>query len=782
MIQRKDFPAILVLAVALLCFAGEMVWGGKLPLFRDLGIYFYPMRFSLAASYHAGELPLWDRSVAMGYPLLANFQSGAFYPPHVLYLILPFFTAIQTTFLFHYVAAGVGAYLLCRAWQFPAFLSLIAGLLFTLGGTMVSMTNLLNHFQAAVWLPWVILFAHNIIQKRTWKNFLIFTAVLTTQFLAGSPEIYLMTQVLVVLYGCHAQAAVTRDGGIGKFMLTLAAADLLVAGLSMVQILPTVELLAESRAREAFTLDQASAWSSRLVNLLNFFFVDKEINVASYTSPKLFFSNETPLMISYYMGALIPVGSLFWLYYGSRKEKLVVSALIVFSLALAMGSNGPVYPFLFAHIHVFRVFRFPEKFVFLTYAAILFAGLRGFREFLKSDRDWRRPFYLASLLGIAELLLYGYLRWDPEPLRRFIDWSIESSVGPLWTIRRSSMALQQLEIEVVLVFGILLLLTLKKSGKLRQSLFAALLTVLVFIDLYGAHRSSQFLFSPEVIARSPRIVQQPDARPDRIFFYPGSSDVHPSYFTLPRELPLNQFHSVAFGNLLPATGVLFGFEYMQEIDAMARWPYLAFLAEARKLEQAQLFRLLAALNVEYVTSFRPLQESGLKLFRSVPERYSWVYKIDNAVPRAYIVFRTTQETDGRKTLRRLASGAVNPLQEAFVEKPSPYPSRSGGLARVNIARYENTSVNIEAALDAPGMLVLADSYYPGWHVYVDGKEEEIVRTNVFFRGVQLTPGEHRVEFRYKPQSFRLGALVSIATLFGLIFVSGMLRLKRKRQG
>lgn len=778
MTDRKDYLALSLLALMVLCFGGEMVWDDKVPFFRDLGTYFYPMRFSLAESFKAGELPLWDRHVAMGYPLLADFQSGVFYPPALLYLILPFFAAIRATFLFHYLIASAGTYLLFRTWRYPPFLAVIAGILFTLGGTMVSLTNLLNHFQAAVWLPWAMLFAHKLLHERRWKNFLLLIITLTVQFLGGSPEIYIMTQALVLLYGCCAAEGL---GGVRNFFLMLAGANLIVAGLSMAQILPTLELFAESRARAPFILSEAGAWSLRPVNLLNFFFIDKEIDIGSYTSPKLFFSNQTPFFISYYMGALVPIGLWFWLYYGSRKEKIVVSALIAFSLAAAMGSYTPLYPFLFSHVPVFNIFRFPEKFIFLTYVALLFAGLRGLRDFLKSELDWRRAFFLASLMGLAELLLYVYLRWDPAPLSRFIEWSIQSPVGAVWTLKRSSLVFLQLETQLGLVFGILVLLLLKKSGKLRQTLFAALLSTLVFIDLYAAHRSYQFLLSPEIMYRSPKVLEQPDPQPNRLFYYPGSSDVHPSYFTLPRELPLEQFLSLVFSNLLPNQGIFYGFEYMQELDALGRWPYLAFLGETRKLEARQLFRLLEALNVQYINSFNALSESGIKLFRSAPERNSWLYKTERPVPRAYIVAQTIQEKDARKTLQRLASAEFDPLTEVILDEASPLAPRSGLRARADITRYKNMVVDIEADLDTPGILVLADSYYPGWRVYVDGKEEKIFRANLFFRGVKLAAGGHRVEFRYEPWSFRSGLIISLATLFALTLVSAILFVKRRHQ-
>src|SRR5262244_961468 len=96
----------------------------------------------------------------------------------------------------------------------------------------------------------------------------------------------------------------------------------------------------------------------------------------------------------------------------------------------------------------------------------------------------------------------------------------------------------------------------------------------------------------------------------------GCSSVRTSsrtgYFTtLPRELPLNEFHGVVLSSLPPNNGVLFGFEYMQELDALGRWPYLAFLGEAGKLDRPRLFHLLGALNVQYVTALHELPEEGI---------------------------------------------------------------------------------------------------------------------------------------------------------------------------
>jgi uncharacterized membrane protein YfhO len=105
---------------------------------------------------------------------------------------------------------------------------------------------------------------------------------------------------------------------------------------------------------------------------------------------------------------------------------------------------------------------------------------------------------------------------------------------------------------------------------------------------------------------------------------------------------------------------------------------------------------------------------------------------------------------------------------------------SGGKAR--ITHMDNRKVTVEADSPQGGILVLSDSYYPEWHVYVDGQEREMLRANYNFRGVELEPGAHTVEFVFKPSSLYYGILISVAGLLLLLLLlvyhrsTGFLRL------
>ena len=69
-------------------------------------------------------------------------------------------------------------------------------------------------------------------------------------------------------------------------------------------------------------------------------------------------------------------------------------------------------------------------------------------------------------------------------------------------------------------------------------------------------------------------------------------------------------------------------------------------------------------------------------------------------------------------------------------------------------------MNIAVQTGTAGYVLLADTFYPGWHAYVDGQRKPVLRANGAQRAVFLEPGTHTVVFRYEPASIRIGGLIS----------------------
>jgi len=114
--------------------------------------------------------------------------------------------------------------------------------------------------------------------------------------------------------------------------------------------------------------------------------------------------------------------------------------------------------------------------------------------------------------------------------------------------------------------------------------------------------------------------------------------------------------------------------------------------------------------------------------------------------------------------------AVNPVALASTEALLTQPPTKFGYSadpvgeEVSIIKLAPEKVSLQAKLKAPGYLVLADAYYPGWKSTVDGAEVEVLQANFLFKAIFLSPGEHQVEFTYQPASFELGWRISALTL------------------
>jgi hypothetical protein len=240
--------------------------------------------------------------------------------------------------------------------------------------------------------------------------------------------------------------------------------------------------------------------------------------------------------------------------------------------------------------------------------------------------------------------------------------------------------------------------------------------------------------------------------------------------------------ALSFQNYLPNIGVLNGIDYFQEIDALNRRAYSDFLSVANNLEFDRQVQLLRTFNVRYVASFRKLPEMGIRLVGHFPKYFSWLYRVEGTVPRVYIVNKMSVEKDPQRVLHRLSLAEFDPLREVVLDKDISIRPTGSLEADAKIQRYENSLVTVQTTTNKDGILVLADSFYPGWKAFVDGKEATILRANHFYRAVVISKGEHQVEFRYEPRSFKLGLLISTFTLACLFVVSLCLFLRQRKLG
>ena len=162
-----------------------------------------------------------------------------------------------------------------------------------------------------------------------------------------------------------------------------------------------------------------------------------------------------------------------------------------------------------------------------------------------------------------------------------------------------------------------------------------------------------------------------------------------------------------------------------------------------------------------------------------------VIRIGTVVPRAAVYTHVDVVSKGEDAKALLANSQFDPMQSAVLEKDDltsvpailnttqPLPCTSA-----TITNYASDKIRITCEPNREALLVLNDTYYPGWTAKVDGKPVQILKANYCFRGVLLQAGKHTVDFNYDPLSFRLGVwLAAIAA--SILAIVGLFRARKK---
>jgi hypothetical protein len=169
----------------------------------------------------------------------------------------------------------------------------------------------------------------------------------------------------------------------------------------------------------------------------------------------------------------------------------------------------------------------------------------------------------------------------------------------------------------------------------------------------------------------------------------------------------------------------------------------------------------------------PPGETARAQFTKVYDAEVQVYENRRAFPRAFLVDRATSVAASREAIAAMSQPGFDPASMAVVEQ-APAERLTGLSAqggRATIERYASNEVVVAVETPGPALLVLTDSYYPGWEAAIDGAAAPIYAADLAFRGVLVPAGAHRVTFAYRPASFALGLIIAGVGLVALGLVS-----------
>ena len=200
----------------------------------DLPKIDYPLATLFHSALASGRLPLWNDALGLGFPLYAEGQIGAFYPPNWLIFQLPPLEALEVTRVVHLALAGTGAGLLALRIAGTRRGAVLAAGVAILGGAVTTKLEWTNVVVAWGWAPWVLL----PLVRRPPMGIGLASAGIAwgVQALAGHPNTWLLT-------GLAAAVIVVANGREIRSILRVAAVFSIGAAIGAVQLVPTFVLL-----------------------------------------------------------------------------------------------------------------------------------------------------------------------------------------------------------------------------------------------------------------------------------------------------------------------------------------------------------------------------------------------------------------------------------------------------------------------------------------------------------------------------------------------------------
>ncbi len=188
----------------------------------------------------------------------------------------------------------------------------------------------------------------------------------------------------------------------------------------------------------------------------------------------------------------------------------------------------------------------------------------------------------------------------------------------------------------------------------------------------------------------------------------------------------------------------------------ARVQYYNARVELEPPDRALVSPVLDLLNVRHLV-LRGVPPQGFR--PRIAEAGYFVLENPRALPRAFVPRRVRAVSNDRARLAILGAPDFDARDLALVE--TSVAAEDGARGEVRILEEEPSRVLLEAELDRPGLVVLADLWDAGWRAWREGDPTAVLRANHALRGIAVPAGPSRIELRYEPEGLRTGLAAAL---------------------
>lgn len=760
----------------------------------DFTEQYFPLRAFAAQEWVRGQIPLWNPYLFGGQPALADIQSGALYPPHVLESLLLGWSglgfplwALQLQAIAHVSLAAVGTYLFARA----SFLSIsaslrrarfgavMASLAFTYGGYLTGFpVQQITILEASAWLPWVLWAVsaatrplttdhrpptdnRQCIEDRQPTN--NYVSHYLAPLLLRSPTPYwgALAFALAILAG-HPQTVLYIFYLSLAYTLFLAFSELTNrrTGESLRFTLYASRLTPHASVRSL----PLGRFLASLTPWLIIVFLGAAITAAQLLPTREFIAHSLRADLSYQaVSAGLPlneaVAILYPGFFGGSPQYVGIVSLVLIALVLIIPPNPQSREvFFWAGAGLVGLLLAFGGHTFLYPLFYLF--LPGFEAVRQQERAFLVYSFSATILtGYGTLVLAGPLAKSARAalalfehrLRRVAAIGLALTAFFIYGSAASTARGDEVNLfygvlwhhlfGLIILGGMLVLLALRSRRWLRRPWGMVLVALWLVFNLFTVN----WRFNLE------KPTSPPPFTPNGVVQFLQTN--------LPIRPPSNLPTRIASGGLLPGGNSAASVYKLQDLTGNTP---LQLASVETFMRQMPSWRLWQLLSVRYVLDKRNIADAGLRLV--FEEGDLKVFELGDPFPRAWFVGNVEVISDDRQAIARLGSDSFDLRRTAAMPTPLDLPLTDPAASTVTLVEADPTRLKAEINASARQLLVFSQIYYPGWQAKLDGQPADLLRVNVVQQGVVVPAGQHVVELVFSPGSFWLGVAVSIIAL------------------
>jgi hypothetical protein len=700
----------------------------------DVVSVIYPLRMYAVDLIKQGKWPLWNPFMFFGYPLLANFQAAVLSPTIFLYLFLPKLTAWTAQIIIQPVLGAIFSYFFLRHLKLSRWSSWIGGIIYAFSGFNMIWLEWNAHSLVASFLPLVLLLTDKLLKKSNIKVGVLLSFIIALQIFSGYPQLMIYTFLAMGILILFRSLQTRKILFIGIFVFF----GLL---LSSIQTLPALELLANSQRKTEMIVDDLAylPWQ----NLITFFAPDYFGNHATGN----YWGEGNYTINAGYAGLItLMLATIGLLAYQKKKETKFLLSVLIMSLVLAF--QTPVSKLVLNYGLLGSAAASNTRVLVLSNLSLAFLAAYGFEKLLNFKKEQKFRSIYFPFLVIFSVLIYSLMHNYVVGVRNLI------LPGVL----------------LLCFWGLLILRKLFKNIIVRK-MVVTMIGGLVIMELFRfGWKYTPFSPRKLVFPETPVISflkKQP--KPFRLF----PEGVIPMNMWVPYDLEspggydaaypdkVAKYIAVANSSNIEATKMgRYGTisNYQSPLFNLANTKY--FLFQKDKVDHQDLVKL----------NFKLVHED-----KSVA-----VYENGDVLPRAFMVYNWEIIEPGKRTLQELIAEDF-PFESTVILEKDPGITKSDVnlvINQVDYLNYGDQQSTLSIHSDTAGLLFISDLNYPGWKVFVDGEEKDILPANYMYRAIVIPDGKHLIRFIYDPISFKIGKGVSLATL---LFLAGLVLYEQKNK-